>query len=83
LTEIVYDYKEEYPDAVRLMVFYFRDGSRRMFNQEFRRERKTLELPLAFSSFTDKALPGTEYLLALKSVPGVFRLVVLGLKRDI
>lgn len=71
LTEIVYDYKEEYPDAVRLMVFYFRDGSRRMFNQEFRRERKTLELPLAFSSFTDKALPGTEYSLALKSVPGV------------
>lgn len=71
LTEIVYNYKEEYPDAVRLMVFYFRDGARFMFNQEFRRERKTLELPLAFSSFTDKALPGTEYSLALKSIPGV------------
>ena len=70
LTEIVYNYKEEYPDAVRLMVFYFRDGSRCQFDQEFRRERKTLELPLAFSSFTDKALPGTEYSLELKSIPG-------------
>ncbi len=71
LTEIVYNYKEEYPDAVRLMVFYFRDGARCQFDQEFRRERKTLELPLAFSSFTDKALPGTEYSLELKSIPGV------------
>ena len=71
LTEIVYNYKEEYPDAVRLMVFYFRDWARCMFNQEFRRERKTLDLPLAFSSFTDKALPGTEYSLTLKSVSGV------------
>ena len=71
LTEIVYNYKVEYPDAVRLMVFYFRDGRRCLFNQEFRRERKTLDLPLAFSSFTDKALPGTEYSLTLKSIPGV------------
>ena len=71
LTEIVYNYKVEYPDAVRLMVFYFRDGRRCLFNQEFRRERKTLDLPLAFTSFTDKALPGTEYLLTLKTLPGV------------
>ena len=71
LTEIVYNYKEEYPDAVRLMVFYFRDGARCMFNQEFRRERKTIELPLMFSSFTDKALPDTEYSLTLKSGSGV------------
>lgn len=71
LTEIVYNYKEEYPDAVRLMVFYFKDGSRCMFDQKFKRERKTLELPLTFSSFTDKALPGKEYSLVLKSIPGV------------
>ncbi len=71
LTEITYNYKAEYPDAVRLIVFYFRDGKRYMFDQEFRCGRKTLELPLTFSSFTDKALPGTEYSLTLKSVPGV------------
>ncbi len=71
LTEITYNYKAEYPDAVRLIVFYFRDGKKYMFDQEFRCGRKTLELPLTFSSFTDKALPGTEYSLTLKSVPGV------------
>ncbi len=71
LAEITYNYKEEYPDAVRLVVFYFRDGARCQFNQEFRRERKTLELPLTFSSFTDKALPDTEYSLTLKSGSGV------------
>ncbi len=71
LTGITYKYKDEYPDAVRLTVFYFRDGSRCFFDQEFKRDRKTLELPLTFTSFTDKALPGTEYSLALKSVPCV------------
>lgn len=71
LTGITYKYKDEYPDAVRLTVFYFRDGARSFFDQEFKRERKTLELPLTFTSFTDKALPGTEYSLTLKSVPGV------------
>ena len=69
LAEITYEYKEEYPDAVRLKVFYFRDGSSRSFDREFRRERLSLELPLSFSSFTDKALPGTEYSLTLKAVP--------------
>ena len=71
LAEIAYKYKDEYPDAVRLTVFYFRDGSRCFFDQEFKRESKTLELPLTFTSLTDKALPGTEYSLTLKSVPGV------------
>ena len=71
LTGITYKYKDEYPDAVRLTVFYFRDGARSFFDQEFKRERNTLELPLTFTSFTDKALPGTEYSLALKSISGV------------
>ena len=71
LTGITYKYKDEYPDAVRLTLFYFRDGARSFFDQEFKRERKTLELPLTFTSFTDKALPGTEYSLALKSICGV------------
>ncbi len=71
LTEIVYEYRKEYPDAVRLMVFYFRDGSMWSFDKEFKRGRKSLELPLAFTSFTDKALPGREYSLTLKSGTGV------------
>ena len=71
LTGISYNYKEEYPDAVRLNVFYFRDGSSFSFSREFHREKEVLELPLTFNSFTDKALPGTEYSLTLGSKPGV------------
>ena len=71
VTFLTYNYKEDYPDAVRLMVRYFRDGTGSSFDKEFKRERSTLELPLEFSTFTDKALPGKEYSLTLKSAPGV------------
>lgn len=71
VTFMTYNYKEDYPDAVRLMVRYFRDGTCSSFDKEFKRERSTLELPLEFSTFTDKALPGKEYSLTLKSAPGV------------
>ena len=71
VTFLTYNYKEDYPDAVRLMVRYFRDGTCSSFDKEFNRERSTLELPLEFSTFTDKALPGKEYSLTLKSAPGV------------
>lgn len=71
VTFLTYNYKEDYPDAVRLMVRYFRDGTCSSFDKEFKRERSTLELPLEFSTFTDKALPGKEYSLTLKSAPGM------------
>lgn len=71
VTFLTYNYKEDYPDAVRLMVRYFHDGTCSSFDKEFKRERSTLELPLEFSTFTDKALPGKEYSLTLKSAPGV------------
>lgn len=71
VTYLTYNYKEDYPDALRLMVRYFRDGTCSSFDKEFKRERSTLELPLEFSTFTDKALPGKEYSLTLKSAPGV------------
>lgn len=71
VTFLTYNYREDYPDAVRLMVRYFRDGTCSSFDKEFKRERSTLELPLEFSTFTDKALPGKEYSLTLKSAPGV------------
>lgn len=71
VTFLTYNYKEDYPDAVRLMLRYFRDGTCSSFDKEFKRERSTLELPLEFSTFTDKALPGKEYSLTLKSAPGV------------
>ncbi|MBR4166977.1 MAG: hypothetical protein IKR44_04030 [Bacteroidales bacterium] len=70
ITDIVFDYKAEYPDALYLMVFYFRNGSHYTFSREFRREKEELVLPLEFSSFEDKALPGKEYSMIIKSLAG-------------
>jgi hypothetical protein len=71
LTEIDLDYKPEWPDAVRLQVFYFKRGEAVTFDKEYSRARTRLSLPLAFNRFTDKAFPGTSYTLTLKTDPGV------------
>jgi hypothetical protein len=67
LETISFEYKNEYPDAVRLMVFYFRDGAHYEFNRQINRERESLDMPFEFKSFTDKALPGTKYSLTFKT----------------
>ena len=65
------DYKAEYPDAVRLQVFYFKRGEAVTFDKSYSRTRTRLALPLRFESFTDKAFPGTKYTFTLKTDPGV------------
>ena len=67
LETVSFEYKNEYPDAVRLLVFYFRNGTHYEFNREVSRERNDLQMPLEFKSFTDKALPGTKYSLTFKT----------------
>ena len=71
LTTVEFDYKAEYPDAVRLQVFYFKRGEAITFDKEYSRTRTRLALPLKFESFTDKAFPGTSYTFTLKTDPGV------------
>ena len=71
IENVSFEYKADYPDAVLLSVFYFRKGSHFTFTREFRREKEELVLPLEFSSFEDKAMPGKEYSFILKSRPGV------------
>jgi Large extracellular alpha-helical protein len=71
LTTVEFDYKPEYPDAVRLQVFYFKRGEAITFDKEYSRTRTRLALPLKFESFTDKAFPGTTYTFTLKTDPGV------------
>lgn len=71
LMEIDLDYKPEWPDAVRLQVFYFKRGEAVTFDKEYSRARTRLALPLTFNRFTDKAFPGTSYTLTLKTDPGV------------
>ena len=71
LITIEMDYKADYPDAVRLQVFYFKRGDSITFDKEYSRSRTRLALPLKFDSFTDKAFPGTKYTFTLKTDPGV------------
>ena len=71
LATIELDYKDEYPDAVRLQVFYFKRGEAVTFDKEYSRSRTRLALPLKFERFTDNAFPGTKYTFTLKTDPGV------------
>ena len=71
LTTVEFDYKPEYPDAVRLQVFYFKRGEAISFDKEYSRTRTRLSLPLKFDRFTDNAFPRTSYTFTLKTDPGV------------
>ena len=71
LLDLKFAYPENYPDAVRLVIFYFQNRRAFEFEREFFRKRSTLDLPLEFSSFEDRTLPRTKYTFSLKTSPGV------------
>ena len=71
LTNVEFDYKADYPDAVRLQVFYFKRGEAVTFDKEYTRTRTRLALPLKFDRFVNAAFPGTSYTFTVKTDPGV------------
>ena len=71
LDNFEFDYKDSYPDAVCLRIFYFKNGDSVTYTHNYFRKRTTLDLPLKFSSFTDSALPSTRYRITLDSKQGV------------
>lgn len=71
LRTLSYDYEDSYPDNVRLLVSYFRDGVFHMFSRDFERRHADLMLPLSFSRFTDKAMPGGNCVYEIQTLPGV------------
>ena len=71
LDSLEFDYKDSYPDAVCLRVFYFKNGDSVTYTHDYFRKRTTLDLPLSFSSFTDSAYPSTKYRITLESAKGV------------
>ncbi len=75
LENLSFPYKDTYPDAVRLQVFYFINGSSVQYNREYRRAKDKYSLPLEFTRFQDKAYPGTEYSFTVKTAPGAEVLV--------
>ncbi len=71
IIDLKLDYRKDYPDAVRMLVFWFSEGEAVSYQQQYRREKSRLSLPLAFTRFTDAAYPGTEYTFTLKTAAGV------------
>ncbi len=65
-----YEYKDEYPDQVMLNVFFFRNGEDCHYGEWFSRPKEEAALPLEFVSFLDKALPGQECTVKMKTDPG-------------
>lgn len=70
IADLVFEYKEDYPDVVLFSVFYFRKGHHFTYATEFRKEKEENSLPLSFSSFEDKTLPGKEYSFRIGSIAG-------------
>ena len=71
IQDMSYEYNASWPDAVRLDYYYFINGKAVHYERQYRRARSKVALPLAFTSFHDKAYPGTRYTFTLKTEPGV------------
>ena len=64
-------YAANYPDAVQMQLFFFKDNAQFNRETEYAREFDRLSMPLEFTSFRDMMKPGTEYSFSLKTAPGV------------
>ncbi len=71
LKKISFDFMDEYPDAVELKITYFRDGGIHEFSHDFKRAMSDMSVPLIFSRFTDKAIPGEKCIYEITTLPGV------------
>ena len=71
LSDLEYEYKASWPDAVRFQLFWFRNGERHDISRQVRRVRHSLDLPLSFESFEDETLPGRKYSVRMQTEPGV------------
>lgn len=69
LARLAFPYKSDYPEAVRLQVFYFRDGNEVTFSEEYRRAVAAVDFPLEWNSFIDRSVPGSECEVSLKTSP--------------
>ena len=66
---ISFPFKEEYPDPVSLHLLYFQDGREYSHILNASKPKPEYKIPIDFTGFTNKALPGTEYELSFKTAP--------------
>lgn len=67
LTTRTYDYKDSYPEGIRLNIFYFHRGRDWFWTREWRRPEKLSDVPLEITRFTDDALPSSRCMVSLKT----------------
>ena len=73
---LAFEYRDSYPDRVRVQMFYFTGGEAVQYGMDFRREQPEAEkFPLEFSSFEDRTSPSTTYTYNIKTRPGAECLV--------
>lgn len=71
MARLSFDYKDTYPDAISVQMFYFKKSAMVSENYEFHRKRDLFSLPLEFATFEDKACPASAYTFNIKTLPGV------------
>ncbi len=69
LETLVFPHRDEYSDKLFLGVLYFRNGEGIQYQETFVRPKDERRIPLEFSSFVDRALPGQEVSLTMKTLP--------------
>ena len=69
VADVMFDCRDEYPEGLFLNVFYFRKGRSFSYSKAFVREREMPALPLSFSRFVDRTLPGARYGISLSTDP--------------
>ncbi|MGN1232985.1 MAG: MG2 domain-containing protein [Candidatus Cryptobacteroides sp.] len=70
IARLSFGYKAEYPDAVRLQVFFFRGGKMTSFSREYRRKTVSRDLPVEWTSFEDRTGPASVTRISLRTSPG-------------
>ena len=69
VADVMFACSDEYPEGLFLNVFYFRKGRSFSYSKTFVREREMPALPLSFSRFVDRTLPGARYGISLSTDP--------------
>ena len=71
LQTIGFDRKPGWSDNVQLFVMFVKDGQRYSYDRVFMAPVSGKKLPLAFTRFLDKTLPGRQYTFTISTAPGV------------
>lgn len=71
LQKVVLDFKKDWPDEVEVKVLYFKHYDCHTYSYKFKRGEPREELPLAFTRFEDRTVPGRAYSFGISTLPGV------------